>query len=100
MSRTDHICLMAKYNEWMNARLYEAVMSLPDEEVVANRNAFFGSILGTLNHLAVGDTIWLKRFATHPANYSELESVRNLLTPASLGQLLYSDVKSLSNVSA
>lgn len=97
MSRTDHICLMAKYNEWMNTRLYEAVMSLPDEEIVANRNAFFGSILGTLNHLAVGDTIWLKRFATHPANYSALESVRNLLIPASLGQLLYSDVKSLSN---
>lgn len=97
VSRTDHICLMAKYNEWMNTRLYEAVMSLPDEEIVANRNAFFGSILGTLNHLAVGDTIWLKRFATHPANYSALESVRNLLIPASLGQLLYSDVKSLSN---
>jgi len=88
---------MAKYNEWMNTRLYEAAMSLSDEEIVANRNAFFGSILGTLNHLAVGDTIWLKRFATHPANYSALEPVRNLPTPASLDQLLYSDVQSLSS---
>lgn len=97
MSRTDHICLMAKYNEWMNTKLYEAAMSLPGEELVANRKAFFGSILGTLNHLAVGDTIWLKRFATHPANYSALELVRNLPMPTSLDQLLYSDVQSLSN---
>ena len=96
MSRLDHICLMAKYNEWMNTKLYEAAMRLPGEELNADRNAFFGSILGTLNHLAVGDTLWLKRFATHPANYSTLELARNLPTPASLDQLLYTDVQSLS----
>ncbi|WP_313950461.1 DinB family protein [Accumulibacter sp.] len=96
MSRTDHIRLMAKYNEWMNCRLYAAAMSLPDEELVRNRRAFFGSVLGTLNHLVVGDTIWLKRFATHPANYSALEAVRNLPTPASLDQLLHTDVRDLS----
>jgi uncharacterized damage-inducible protein DinB len=88
---------MAKYNEWMNTKLYEIAMTLPGEELIANRKAFFGSILGTLNHLAVGDTIWLKRFATHPANYSALELVRNLPTPASLDQILYTDVQSLSN---
>lgn len=96
MSRTCHICLMAKYNEWMNAKLYEAAMSLPGEELAANRKAFFGSILGTLNHLAVGDTLWLKRFATHPANYSALEPIRNLPIPASLDQLLYTDIPGLS----
>jgi uncharacterized damage-inducible protein DinB len=88
---------MAKYNEWMNTRLYRAATSLPGKELVANRRAFFGSVLGTLNHLAVGDTIWLKRFATHPANYAALELVRNLPTPASLDQLLYSDVQKLSD---
>jgi uncharacterized damage-inducible protein DinB len=88
---------MAKYNEWMNTRLYRAATSLPGNELVANRKAFFGSVLGTLNHLAVGDTIWLKRFATHPANYAALELVRNLPTPASLDQLLYSDVQNLSD---
>lgn len=96
MSRTDHIRLMAQYNEWMNTKLYEAAMSLPGEELIANRKAFFGSILGTLNHLVVGDTIWLKRFATHPANYSALELVRNLQTPASLDQILHTNIQSLS----
>lgn len=69
MSRTSHVCLMAAYNEWMNAKVYDAARNLPGEELVANKNAFFGSILGTLNHLVIGDTIWLKRFAIHPANY-------------------------------
>ena len=96
MSRTDHIYLMAAYNEWMNAKLYDAAKSLPSEELIADRKAFFGSILGTLNHLVVGDTIWLKRFATHPANYSALDPIRNLPTPTSLDQLLFTDIQSLS----
>ena len=96
MSRTDHISLMAAYNEWMNAKVYEAVLGLPEEEVIADRKAPFGSILGILNHLVVGDTIWLKRFATHPADFSALELVRNFPAPTSLDQLLFTDIQSLS----
>lgn len=97
MSRTDYICLLAKYNEWMNTNLYEAVMTLPGEELAADKKAFFGSILGTLNHLATGDTLWLKRFATHPASDSSLDWVRNAPTPTSLDQPLHSDIKNLSS---
>jgi len=96
MNRIDHICLMAEYNEWMNAKLYEAAKRLPDEELSANRKAFFGSILGTLNHLIVGDTIWLKRFSTHPANYSALAVIKNLPVPTSLDQTIFTDIQSLS----
>ena len=95
MNRSGHVCLMAQYNQWMNARLYEAAGRLRAEELVADRKAFFGSILGTLNHLVVGDTIWLKRFATHPANYAALDPLRALPTPTSLDQLLFSDIQSL-----
>lgn len=96
VSRVNHIHLMAKYNERMNARLYEAAMRLPGEELVADRKAFFASILGTLNHLCVGDTIWLKRFATHPANYSALDPVRNLPAPTSLDQPLHAHMQGLA----
>jgi uncharacterized damage-inducible protein DinB len=96
VSRTNSICLMAEYNEWMNARLYRAAINLPIEELNANRNAFFVSILGTLNHLVVADTIWLKRFATHPANYAALDMIRDLPTPTSLDQMLFTDIQSLS----
>ncbi|MCX2900507.1 DinB family protein [Pseudomonas mandelii] len=96
MSRASHICLMATYNEWMNAKIYEAARSLPDDELSTDRKAFFGSILGTLNHLVAGDTVWLQRFARHPANYLALQPILQLPAPASLNHLLYSNIRELS----
>lgn len=96
MSRTQHICLMARYNEWMNARLYQAAASLPAEQLSADRKAFFGSILGTLNHLVVADTIWLKRFAAHPARHAALDPLHALPAPASLDQILYAGLAQLA----
>ena len=66
MSRTSHIRLMASYNAAMNNSVYQAARQLPAEELSADRGAFFGSILGTLNHLVNADIIWLKRFSVHP----------------------------------
>src|SRR3546814_484415 len=96
MTRTEHICLMAEYNEWMNAKICEAAKGLPDQELVADRKAYFGSILGTLNHLIVGDTIWLNRFATHPANYVSLAVLKNFPIPTALNQQVFADIRSLS----
>lgn len=95
MTRTSHIHLMATYNEWMNNKLYEAARRLSDEELCADRKAFFGSILGTLNHLVAGDTVWLQRFATHPANYVTLGPIRQLPVK-SLDQLLFPNIRELS----
>ena len=95
MTTCSHIVLMASYNEWMNAKLYEAAGKLSPQELAADRKAFFGSILGTLNHIVVGDTAWLKRFATHPAHYATLEPVRQLQAPVSLDQILFADFTAL-----
>lgn len=96
MSRTQHVCLMAEYNQWMNAKLYDAAGKLPDAELSADRKAFFGSLFGTLNHIAAGDTIWLQRFASHPAHFAALAPVRQLAPPAGLSQLLFADFASLA----
>ncbi len=96
MSRTGHICLMATYNKWMNEKIYGAARCLSDDELSADRKAFFRSILGTLNHVAAGDTVWLKRFAKHPANHSALEPVRRLPDPKNLDQALFSTIQELS----
>ncbi|OHC26996.1 MAG: diguanylate cyclase [Pseudomonadales bacterium RIFCSPLOWO2_12_59_9] len=96
MSRIAHIGLMASYNQWMNAKLCTAASELPEAELSANRQAFFGSILGTLNHLLVADRIWLQRFACHPANYPALAPIRDLAKPTSLDQQLFSELKSLT----
>jgi uncharacterized damage-inducible protein DinB len=96
MSRIRHICLMATYNEWMNAKIYEAAGSLTDDELSADRKAFFGSILGTLNHLVAGDTVWLQRFARHPASHLALHPILQRPPPTSLDQLLYPNIRELS----
>lgn len=80
----ESAALFADYNRWMNTRLYEAAAQLPADTIMADRGAFFGSIFGTLNHLCVADTIWLQRFAQHPAGFSGLHAVNEWPTPASL----------------
>jgi uncharacterized damage-inducible protein DinB len=75
--------MFAGYNTWCNERLYEAVAPLPDAEYRRPRGAFFQSLHGTLNHLLVGDRIWMKRFT----GAGEL--------PPSLNAILYEDFEAL-----
>jgi uncharacterized damage-inducible protein DinB len=57
---------MEAYNRWMNDRLYDCCSKLSDEERKREAGAFFKSIHGTLNHLLLGDRIWLGRFMGKP----------------------------------
>ncbi len=57
---------MASYNRWMNERLYECCARLSDEDRKRDMGAFFKSIHGTLNHILLGDRIWLGRFTGKP----------------------------------
>jgi uncharacterized damage-inducible protein DinB len=86
LDRTSHLRLMANYNQWMNERIYAAAATLPPDAVTADRKAFFGSILGTLNHLVNGDIIWLKRFAAHPGGYTSLALMAELPLPVGLNE--------------
>ncbi len=89
------ISLLADYNVWMNAKLYAAAASLPAHELALDRKAFFGSIIGTLNHLVVADTIWLKRFTTHPAQFVSLAPIVGLPAPTALDDILLDDIVAL-----
>ena len=57
---------MAAYNRWMNERLYDSCAGLSENERKRDAGAFFKSIHGTLNHLLLGDRIWLGRFLAKP----------------------------------
>ena len=97
---TSALHLMADYNQWMNTRLYECAQTLPPEAVVLDRGAFFGSILGTLNHLVVADILWLQRFARHPALQAQmalghlpgLDAVSQWPTPQALDEPVCADL--------
>lgn len=54
--------MLAKYNQRANKRLYKSCAKLSDDERKKDRDAFFRSIHGTLNHIMIGDRIWLSRF--------------------------------------
>lgn len=58
----EHARTMARYNRWMNEKLYAAAEKLSDAERKQDRGAFFGSIHRTLNHLLLADRVWLGRF--------------------------------------
>lgn len=73
---TDHVRRFARYNRWANRRLYDACAALPAAEYLAARPSFFGSIHATLNHILVGDSIWLGRFTGHvPAHITRLDQI-------------------------
>ena len=57
-----HFDMFAGYNAWANKRLYEAAAALSDAQYREDRGAFFKSVHGTLNHLLVGDRVWMHRF--------------------------------------
>ena len=65
----DYCRVMARYNRWMNERLYANLAEMPDAERRQDRGAFFGSIHGTLNHLLWGDRTWLGRFIDEPNTF-------------------------------
>ncbi|CAN7215167.1 DinB family protein [Pseudoduganella sp. LjRoot289] len=96
MSRISHVRLMSSYNSWMNKKVYDAAAGLPADELARDRGAFFGSVLGTLNHLVVADTVWLKRFAAHPARFPALEPVRKLEQPARLDAQLFTALQPMA----
>lgn len=64
--------VMARYNRWMNEKLYNVAERLSDEERKKERGAFFGSIHRTLNHLLLADRVWLGRFLAVPLREGEM----------------------------
>ena len=59
----DWVRLMARYGAWQNEGHMEAVAAMGDDALRRPRGAFFGSIMGTLNHLLWADRIWMHRLA-------------------------------------
>lgn len=60
---TPEFCrTMARYNAWQNNGLRDMVKAMSHDDLYQDRGAFFGSIMGTLNHLLWADMIWMSRF--------------------------------------
>lgn len=74
---------LAAYNAWANKLLFAAASELTPEDYHQERGAFFGSIHKTLNHILVGDQLWLRRIEGAGPE------------PESLDEILHEDLMSL-----
>jgi len=92
LSEKSQLILMAKYNQLMNQRIFEASGKLSITILNEDKGAFFKSIIKTLNHIMIGDILWLKRFMKHPTEYTSLKQVRGFLSAEKLDQILYDDI--------
>jgi len=54
--------MFAAYNHWANGLVYGEAAKLSKQEFEQPTGAVFGSLKGTLNHILVGDRIWMNRF--------------------------------------
>ncbi len=81
MTTNAYFSQLASYNQWMNGKLYDAAAALSEDELRRDRGAFFGSVFGTLNHIAIGDILWFKRIARHLPDLASLKWVEQLPQP-------------------
>lgn len=91
---------LATYNQWMNRKLYAAAAGLAKEELQRDRGAFFGSIFGTLNHIAIGDILWFKRIARYLPGLVSLECVAQLPPPGFPNTPLHETLAGLAELRA
>jgi uncharacterized damage-inducible protein DinB len=79
----QYLRTLARYNAWANTRLYDAAVALGDAACRAPRPAaYFGSLLGTLNHVLVGDRVWLGRIEGVPSGIERLDRILHDDLPA------------------
>lgn len=67
----NHYLMFAHYNRWVNAKLYAAVEDLSPEQQHRDCGTYFKSIIRMINHLYVGDVLWLDRICgSKPSSYA------------------------------
>lgn len=85
----------ALYNLRINEAQHVVFADMSAEHMSRDRGLFFGSILNMLNHIMVGDIVWIARIETG-LNRRLMHEEFDLIMPARLNQVLYSDYAPLS----
>ena len=94
MQWSDHYRRHARYNAWINQSLLEASLSVSVTEQNKDHGVFFHSLVGSWNHIMVGDLLWLNRLAKiFPILDDKMDNWPN---PAKVEQILYSKLEELA----
>jgi len=95
-SHLEQFRRFAQYNSSFNARLYDLISTLTEEDRRRDVGAFFRSIHGTLNHILLTDRIWLGRISKHPRGFRSLQKIGLVFEFESLSQILYENFSELA----
>lgn len=95
MTAVDHYRALARYNGWMNERIYARCATIPDDDRKRDLGAFFRSIHGTLNHILLADRAWLGRFTGDRTLAESRDAAGRVIRLTSLAQELYADFDDL-----
>jgi uncharacterized damage-inducible protein DinB len=96
MSLAEQYAGFARYNAWMNDKLYAAAAALTDEQRRRDLGAFFRSVHGTLGHLLLTDRAWLGRFTRDRTLSESRDAAGNpIALTGRLDQELYADFDAL-----
>lgn len=60
--RVADVLSLYAYNEWANARIFDAVTKLDPGVFTAPRGSSFSSIRDTIAHIAASEWVWLRRW--------------------------------------
>ena len=63
---------LARYNRWMNEKLFAVCAEVSNEQRKADMKAPFRSIHGQWNHILLADRAWLGRFSGQPFRFQTL----------------------------
>ncbi len=76
MMSPEYFQTLAGYNTWANGLVYDAAARLPDSAYRRPRPAaYFSSLHGTLNHVLVGDRVWMSRFEAVESGVTGLDQI-------------------------
>ena len=75
MDAQAHFRMLARYNRIANERLYACCSQLNDQEYHKERPGSFGSIHALLNHILLGDWIWMERFEGNTTQTPPLNTI-------------------------
>ncbi|WP_437512135.1 DinB family protein [Sorangium sp. So ce1099] len=96
MSWLEQYRALARYNRWMNDKVFGLVGKLDDIERKRDRGAFFKSIHGTLNHILLGDRRWMGRFTGDAERFAPRDASGRVIEITSMAQELYADFNDLA----
>ncbi len=75
MRDKDYLLSLLDYNAWANGAYFRQIDELPMEEVSKQRPSLMNSILISVNHLLVIDTVWMAHMQGKSHPFTSLQTI-------------------------